>query len=127
MVFTPAQSPPATVAAHRYFHVIDGSVWVADAPGDGRWPAHFLGMLDDDACWGVDVPPGEDPADGAAVDLYSFYGRADETEWMVAGRAVQLVEWARTHRFCGRCASPTVQQAGERAMRCPACGLLAFP
>ena len=84
-------------------------------------------MLGDEACWGVDVPHGEDPADGAALDLYSFFGRAGEVEWLVAGRAVQLVEWARTHRFCGRCGTPTEQQAGERAMRCPACGLLAFP
>ena len=72
-------------------------------------------------------PPVHDPADGAAIDLRSFFGRAGEVEWLVAGRAVQLVEWARTHRFCGRCGTPTEQQAGERAMRCPACGLLAFP
>ena len=61
------------------------------------------GMLGDQACWGVDVPHGEDPADGAAIDLYSYFGRAGEVDWLVAGRAVQLVEWARTHRFCGRC------------------------
>jgi NAD+ diphosphatase len=40
---------------------------------------------------------------------------------------VQLVEWARTHRFCGRCGEPTQLADGERAMRCPACRLLAFP
>jgi NAD+ diphosphatase len=47
--------------------------------------------------------------------------------WRVAGRAVQLVEWRRTHRFCGRCATPTEDAPGERALRCPACGLMAFP
>jgi NAD+ diphosphatase len=45
----------------------------------------------------------------------------------LAGRAVQLVEWQRTHQFCGRCATPTEQAEGERARRCPACGLMAFP
>ena len=112
---------------HRYFHVVGASVWVSDARHDDEWPAHFLGMLDDEACWGVDVPAGDDPADGAAIDLRSFFGRASEVEWLVAGRAVQLVEWARTHRFCGRCGTPTSSRTGERAMRCPACGLLAFP
>ena len=112
---------------HRYFHVVGTSVWVTAAPHRDDWPAHFLGMLGDEACWGVDVPADDDPADGAALDLYSFFGLAGEDEWMVAGRAVQLVEWARTHRFCGRCATPTEQQHGERAMRCPSCGLLAFP
>jgi len=56
-----------------------------------------------------------------------LWGRVDETVWTVAGRAVQLVEWERTHRFCGRCATPTEPATGERARRCPACGLLAFP
>jgi NAD+ diphosphatase len=125
--FTPSHSAPVAASVHRYFHVVGAAVWVSDVRHDDEWPVHFLGMLDDEACWGIDVPAGVDPADGAAVDLRSFYGRAGEVEWLVAGRAVQLVEWARTHRFCGRCGTPTMQQDGERAMRCPACGLLAFP
>jgi NAD+ diphosphatase len=125
--FIPSHSPPQSPTHHRYFHVIGTSVWVTDAAHAEDWPAHFLGMLGNEACWGIDVPEGDDPADGAAIDLYSFFGRAGEEEWLVAGRAVQLVDWARTHRYCGRCASPTQQQPGERAMRCPACGLLAFP
>jgi len=125
--FTPSHSAPPTASGHRYFHVVDTSVWVDDEPHDATWPLHFLGMLGDEACWGVDVPRDQDPSDGAAVDLYSFFGRAGEVEWMVAGRAVQLVEWARTHRFCGRCGTPTEQHPAERSMRCPACGLTAFP
>jgi NAD+ diphosphatase len=125
--FTPAFVPPTTVTTHRYFHVVGAAVWVADAPHSTSWPAHFLGMLGDDACWGVDVPHGDDPADGAALDLYSYFGRAGEVEWMVAGRAVQIVEWARTHRFCGRCGTATESQTGDRSMKCPVCGLLAFP
>jgi NAD+ diphosphatase len=88
---------------------------------------HFLGMLGDEACWAVDVPHGEDPSYGAASDLYTFYGRTSEVEWALAGRAVQLTEWARTHRFCGRCGTPTVPSDNDRSMKCPACGLLAYP
>ena len=40
---------------------------------------------------------------------------------------MQIVEWERTHRFCGRCGAPTAPAEGERAMRCRKCGLLAFP
>jgi len=47
--------------------------------------------------------------------------------WVGAGRAVQLVEWRRTTRFCGRCGAPTEVVAGERAVRCPACGLTSYP
>ena len=112
---------------HRYIHVVGSNVWVHDEPADPTWGLHFLGMLNGEAVWGVDVPHGDDPADGAATDLFSYYGRASEHEWLVAGRAVQIIEWARTHRFCGRCATPTELAPGERAMKCPACGLLAFP
>ena len=111
----------------RYIHVIGGRVWVDTAPVDAGWTSHVVGLIDG-VCWfAVDVPDGEDPSDGAGLDLRTFAGRSPEPEWLAAGRAVQLVEWARTHRFCGRCATPTEPAPGERAMRCPACGLLAFP
>jgi NAD+ diphosphatase len=45
----------------------------------------------------------------------------------VAGRAVQIVAWDLTHRFCSRCATPTPPLAGERAKKCPACGLVSYP
>jgi NAD+ diphosphatase len=44
----------------------------------------------------------------------------------VAGRAFQIAEWARTHRFCGVCGAPMQLVAGERAMKC-ACGHQAYP
>ena len=59
--------------------------------------------------------------------LRSLFGRMDDALLAVAGRAWQISEWARTHRFCGACASPTTHVAGERCMRCPACGHMAYP
>ena len=91
----------------------------------------FLGALGDDELWAVDAQASDAAPHGdrelEAVDLMSLHGRAGEQRWAIAGRAVQLVEWTRTHRFCGRCATPTVAMPGERARRCPRCGLLAFP
>src|SRR3954464_7594186 len=69
---------------------------------------------------------GGEPGAGA-VPMMGLYGQVEETLFTVAGRAVQLIEWERTHRFCGRCGTPTELAPGERARRCPACGLLAFP
>lgn len=125
--FQPAASVPESLDEHRYFHVVDAKVWELDRPADPDMTVHFLGILDGAACWGVDVPDGNDPSDGAALDLYSYFGRASEDEWLVAGRAVQIVEWGRTHRFCGRCGERTEPARGERAMRCPQCRLLSFP
>jgi NAD+ diphosphatase len=105
-------------------HVGAGTVAIVDDEPDGS--AHFVGVLDGRAVWAVDVVDAE-PADG--VPLMGLWGAVDEVVWTVAGRAVQLVEWDRTHRYCGRCAAatePAPLQEG-RARRCPACGLLAFP
>jgi NAD+ diphosphatase len=96
------------------------------APGAAR---HVLGTLDGAACWAIDLD-GDGVPDVAVdgfVPLMGLYGRVDDLRWTLAGRAVQLVEWDRTHRFCGRCGIATEAMDTERARRCPACGLLAFP
>lgn len=126
--FAPTPFPPAHHSGgHRYVHVIESSVFVDDRPADGAWSVHFVGMVGTEAWWAVDVPAGEDPSYGAALDLRRYHGSSTEYEWLAAGRGVQLVEWARTHRYCGRCATPTAPSESERSMRCPACGLVAFP
>lgn len=128
--FVPLLQPPDTPAVHDslWFHVQGDSVWVTENPRRGDEDLHFVGMLGTTACWAVDCPDGAPPHEDAAfVNLFQLYGRLPEVQWHVAGRAVQLVQWARTHRYCGRCGGPTSPAAGERAMRCPACGLLAFP
>ncbi|MHB8467982.1 MAG: NAD(+) diphosphatase [Acidimicrobiales bacterium] len=86
----------------------------------------FLGMLDGHECWAVCVTEPVD-GDGELQDLRLLHPTLGEQRWAIAGRAVQLVEWDQTHRFCGRCATPTVPSPGERARKCPQCGLLAFP
>jgi NAD+ diphosphatase len=59
--------------------------------------------------------------------LRALYGALDDASFKLAGRAVQIVDWAKTHRFCGHCATPTERAPGEHAMRCPGCGLSAYP
>jgi NAD+ diphosphatase len=125
--FTPSLQPSPSLARHRYIHVIGASVFVSDRVEIDGATQHFLGTFDDEGVWAIDVPHGEDPSDGAALDLFSYFGRTSETEWALAGRAVQLTEWGRTHRFCGRCGTPTEPSPGDRSMKCPACGLLAYP
>jgi NAD+ diphosphatase len=45
----------------------------------------------------------------------------------LAGRAAQVLEWDRAHRFCGACGTPTELADGERARRCPACAQVSYP
>jgi NAD+ diphosphatase len=87
----------------------------------------FLGTLDGRHCWAIDADAGEGGERDDVVDLYRLWSTVDEPTWALAGRAVQLVEWRRNHRFCGRCGTRTEEVPGERATRCPECGLLAYP
>lgn len=62
------------------------------------------------------------------LDLRRLLGVLDESLFHVAGRAAQILDWARNHRFCGRCGSPTgPHDRGERALVCPSCGFGAYP
>ena len=42
-----------------------------------------------------------------AEGLRQLYGQLAEPLFALAGRAVQIVSWDRTHRFCGQCGAPT--------------------
>lgn len=59
--------------------------------------------------------------------LRSLFGSFDDNLLAVAGRAYQITEWARTHRYCGACGTPTVLVEGERCLRCPGCAHAAYP
>ncbi len=59
--------------------------------------------------------------------LRALFGAMDDALVGLASRAAQLAEWARTHRFCGHCAQPMRLASGERAFKCTACGMLAYP
>lgn len=90
--------------------------------------AHPVGLLEQRYCISAWLPAGSEPAPGFAFrKLRSLFGALDDARLAVAGRAFQIANWARTHRYCGACGTPTVHVEGERSMRCPACGHLAYP
>jgi NAD+ diphosphatase len=89
---------------------------------------HYLGRLADLDCYAVALDDSlEVPAETALEGLRALYGRLPDELFSIAGRAVQILLWDRTHRFCGRCGQPTVNAPAERAKLCPQCGLLSFP
>jgi NAD+ diphosphatase len=90
--------------------------------------AHYLGELDGHSCYAVDLEENADVPQGMALEgLRRVYGRLDEELFWLAARAVQIVDWGRTQRFCGRCGVPLKARETERAKECPQCGLLHFP
>ena len=89
---------------------------------------NYLGLLEDNPCYAVEVPEGATPPAGMAFEgLRQVYGRLDEDLFWIAARAIQIVDWDRTHQFCGQCGARMELQKIERAKKCPQCGLLHFP
>jgi NAD+ diphosphatase len=87
-----------------------------------------LGMFADRYCRSVAVSADTLPPGGFEfVRLRSLLITEPTGILSLAGRAFQIAEWARTHRFCGVCATPTQAVPGERCFKCPACGALAYP
>jgi len=89
---------------------------------------HYLGRLDNRPCYTAEVAEGTiPPADMTFEGLRHLYGPLEEDLFWIAARAVQIVDWDRTHRFCGRCGIPLNTKTTERAKECSQCGLLHFP
>lgn len=87
--------------------------------GDGQPPVH---------CYSAEADPAAPlPAGVTAEGLRQLHTRLPDPFFQIAGRAVQIVDWDRTHQFCGRCGAGMESQPAERAKKCPACGLTNFP
>ena len=50
-----------------------------------------------------------------------------EQNFFRVGKAFHIMNWQRTHRFCGRCGSEMTFDSREFAMSCPSCGEQYFP
>jgi NAD+ diphosphatase len=136
--FTASSAPLAANDAPGTLHFLfhqgrlllrdDGLALPTSSLGLATGPWQAMGTLDGRHCQAA-VVEAEPPAlEGYSWrGLRSLFGEMDDGVLGVAGRALQVVEWARTHRFCGACGGPTRQSARERCMHCDACGHLAYP
>jgi NAD+ diphosphatase len=89
----------------------------------------YLGRLGGVDCWAAELPKdASPPAPGLSWEgLRALFTVLDDAHFALAGRALQLVDWDRTHQFCGRCGARTEAKLEERARVCPACRLTAYP
>ncbi len=126
-----AAAPPA---AGDLCLAVSGHQLVVAAGTDGQWRFARvgdlggtsdlvpLGSLDGVPVWGATLSSTVE----APHELHgwaSMAARLPEPLAALAGRALQVMTWRRTNRFCGSCAAELADVTGEHARRCPACEL----
>lgn len=101
--------------------VLEGAGYLVEAeerfPGPDGLPCHAVRLVGR-----AEAPPGL-----ILLGLRQLYGLVPDRLFAVLGRASQLLEWNRSHRFCGRCGERTERSREEQARKCPGCGALHFP
>ncbi|MGB7542784.1 MAG: NAD(+) diphosphatase [Burkholderiales bacterium] len=135
--------PPAEAPQRSLWFVFRGAeLLVAMAPAPAALPhcnnpkdlgmllqrTQYLGVLDELHCFSAEAtaatatPPG-----WGWQGLRALFGVLDEAQFALAGRALQIVEWDRTHQYCGACGVATAARSSERSRECPGCGLVVYP
>ena len=78
-------------------------------------------------CYAVEIDTQPESFAAELTPLFGIFGLAGPEAFALAGRATQLLDWQRNHRYCGACGKPTMPKSGEFAMACDACNLLVYP
>jgi NAD+ diphosphatase len=98
--------------------------WFGSAPARTL----YLGRLGGVDCWAAELGADATAPTGMSWEgLRPLFSVLDDDHFALAGRALQLLEWDRTSRHCGRCGTPTEPRREERVRVCPACKLSAYP
>jgi NAD+ diphosphatase len=94
--------------------------------------SQYLGYVEDEGlrihCYSGEVT--EETVPPSSMDflgLRQLFSEVDDDTLALAGRAVQIKEWDKTHQYCGQCGSKVLQVAYERVKKCPQCGHTTYP
>jgi NAD+ diphosphatase len=98
---------------------------------NGAWA--FLGLLQDQAVFAIDISAADDPLPllpetiGTFVDLRSVGWGVPKPEASVLAHARGLMHWRARHRFCGVCGGTCDIKSSGHVMQCTACEAQHFP
>ncbi len=88
----------------------------------------YLGTYNEFDCYSAEAENDIIPSDNYEfIELRSLFGNLTEDFFLLAGKAIQIVNWDRTHQYCGQCGSKTTTKHDERAKTCNNCGFMSFP
>ena len=99
---------------------------------DFRWfdmevtSKHFLGRYQGVPSYALGAK-GSLPDGYSLTGLRGILGKTSMPTFYLAGRALQIVEWHNTNKYCGRCGALTLDHAQDRAKICKECRFIAYP
>ncbi len=89
---------------------------------------HYLGTYGGEHCYAAELATEQiAPTGHALLGLRDLLGHVNDTLAGISGRAFQILEWNRNHRYCGRCGNETVPREDERARTCVPCKRTSYP
>jgi NAD+ diphosphatase len=78
--------------------------------------------------YALSLSPGSElPSSWTWVSFSEYFRSLDYKQQFPLSRAKQILNWNRTHRFCGSCGTPTEPQKNEPCRKCPACSEMYYP
>jgi NAD+ diphosphatase len=144
MPFKPAFNPPSTDLTRALWFVFHRDRLLVKTNNDvclipnsrdlvefNPYPIRkqYLGAMDGIPCYAAELPDNNNLLNNFELKGLRelFFGSLEEDMVWIAGQANQLVDWNRSHQFCGKCGHPTHDEPDERAKGCPRCGLINYP
>ena len=92
---------------------------------------HYLGTYGGEHCYAAELAAAQveqaAPEGHAMLGLRDLLGHVDDTLAGISGRAFQILDWNRNHKYCGRCGAETVVRNNERACTCALCKRTTYP
>lgn len=101
---------------------------VAEGLGLSLADSYRLGSLDGADCYALTVAGESEPPGGMAyLGLRKLFDVLNDTRYEMAVRALAILNWNNTCRFCSACGSPLRRHESILAKVCEACGFTMFP
>ena len=135
--FIAITTPPPTLTEPVLWFAFSGSNMLYRAEGQiiptdvdfsavGLKPVrqYYLGTYKAQHCFAVELPKVVATPKGMILNnLRQAYATLADDLFVMAGRAIQIVDWGENHQFCGRCGTQTDDHPHDRAKICANCGL----
>ncbi len=141
--YAPGIQPPVDLPERSLWFVFRGAeLLVAAAPGAATLPhcnhpntlgmmpqrTQYLGVLGEQHCFSAELAVDAiAPRGWIWQGLRALFGALNEAQLALAGRALQIVDWDRSHQYCGACGKATAARTNERSRECLGCGLVVYP